>query len=322
MQLNLAKTHYPLVSICIPLYNAEEYISETILNLLNQSYENLELIIVDDHSSDRSVDIVKSYYDKRIHLFTNPKKGGNSARNFAFTQSVGQLIKFVDADDLCEPELIEKQVLKYLERNNTKNLIFSPVCKYYGNRKIELLPRTIDKDYKPGIELVIGIWVGQGFNCPHCYLMSRELIELSGGWNEAVLKNQDGEFFARVAATADEAISVPEVMALWRQTYKGVSANLKQESVVSHFDTLIQITEMVLDYDNKYENRQICENYIGLFVFTFYYYIYEHLTKLEILTKKYNFEINYPRRKKFLLFRMLLGKHKALIIMSKLYNHI
>jgi len=59
-----------------------------------------------------------------------------------------------------------------------------------------------------------------------------------------------------------------------------------------------------------------------LFVFTFYYYIYEHLTKLEILTKKYNFEINYPRRKKFLLFRMLLGKHKALIIMSKLYNHI
>ena len=98
--------NYPLVSILIPLFNAENYIEDTIAKALKQTYPNIELIIVDDHSTDNSFQLAQKYNSKNVRIYKNPKKGGNSARNYAFEKCNGEYIKFMDADDYCTDDLL------------------------------------------------------------------------------------------------------------------------------------------------------------------------------------------------------------------------
>lgn len=110
----------PLVSIITPIHNGEKTVKETIESVLSQSYKNFEMIIVDDVSSDNSVNIIKEYQanDKRIKLFQLEKQGGASiARNYALKQAKGKYIAFLDCDDLWYPEKLDKQI-NYMENNN------------------------------------------------------------------------------------------------------------------------------------------------------------------------------------------------------------
>ena len=102
-----------LVSVIMPNYNSERFIDETINSVLSQTYQNWELLIVDDCSTDKSVEIIKSYCDRdlRIKLFVNEKNSGAAAsRNRALRESTGKWIAFLDSDDLWLPEKLEKQL--------------------------------------------------------------------------------------------------------------------------------------------------------------------------------------------------------------------
>lgn len=109
-----------LVSIITPLYNAEKFVSETIESVLNQTYENWEMIIVDDCSRDSGPEIVREYQkkDKRIKLIQLEKNSGSAfARNKAIEESKGRYIAFLDSDDLWHPEKLEKQI-SFMKRND------------------------------------------------------------------------------------------------------------------------------------------------------------------------------------------------------------
>lgn len=109
-----------LVSIVVPMYNAESFISETLNSILNQTYQNFDVLCVDDISTDRTVEIVKSYMDEdaRIKLYQPEEKGGASmSRNLAIREAKGKYIAFLDADDVWLEEKLEKQI-QYMEANN------------------------------------------------------------------------------------------------------------------------------------------------------------------------------------------------------------
>ena len=99
-----------LVSVITPIYNSEKYISKTINSVINQSYKNLEIILVDDGSTDKTYEILKKYskMDKRIKLFHQKNKGAPLARNKGLEKSTGRYIVFVDSDDILEKDAIEK----------------------------------------------------------------------------------------------------------------------------------------------------------------------------------------------------------------------
>jgi len=101
----------PLVSICIPVYNAEPYIFKTLSSALNQTYKNLEIIIFDNCSTDKTADIIKSFNDSRITYHLNDKNYG-AFINFqkCVESGNGEFIKLLNADDLLKPTAIEKQV--------------------------------------------------------------------------------------------------------------------------------------------------------------------------------------------------------------------
>ena len=110
----------PLVSVITPVYNGENTIGKTIESVINQTFDDFEMIIVDDISTDNTKKIVEDYAkkDKRIKYYILPEKGGASAaRNMAIAKAKGRYIAFLDGDDLWYPEKLEKQI-KFMQDND------------------------------------------------------------------------------------------------------------------------------------------------------------------------------------------------------------
>jgi teichuronic acid biosynthesis glycosyltransferase TuaG len=90
----------PLVSVIMPVYNAEEYVSDAIQSVINQNYENWELLIIDDGSTDNSLGVINKFKDSRIKIFSQENKGVSAARNVALEKMSGVYFCFLDADDV------------------------------------------------------------------------------------------------------------------------------------------------------------------------------------------------------------------------------
>lgn len=108
-----------LITVIVPIYNREKYVAETIESIINQTYKNLEIILVDDGSSDNTLSIIKHYerLDSRIKVFVQKNMGICMAVRNAFRISSGKYIARCDSDDINELDRYEKQ-LKYLKENN------------------------------------------------------------------------------------------------------------------------------------------------------------------------------------------------------------
>ncbi|MDR2406552.1 MAG: glycosyltransferase [Bacteroidales bacterium] len=307
----------PLVSILIPLYNAQNYIEEAIQSCFRQTYKNIEVVIVDDHSTDASLLIAKQYESARLKVFSNPRKGANAARNFAFEHAQGEYIKFMDADDYCSDTMVENQLQRLLSDGANDTLIFSPVKMLYPDGYILEPARTIDNDFEPGMELAVAIWRGGGFNCPHCHLMHKDLVKKAGGWDESIIKNQDGEFFIRVASCASKALSVSEDFGVWRQTGSGVSSKVTPEALTSVVKTYRIISALILKYKNSEENRVMCAKRIGGFVYEFYPFCKPVFPEVFQLLHDLKQPLLLPERRMLKYLRCFLGWQLALKIIHR-----
>ena len=92
------------VSVIVPVFNSEKYINRCIESILCQSYSNLEIILVDDGSTDSTYDICKSFFDQRILLLQKENGGASSARNYGLLKAKGKYICFVDSDDVVDAD--------------------------------------------------------------------------------------------------------------------------------------------------------------------------------------------------------------------------
>lgn len=112
----------PLISVIIPMYNAEKYIYKNINSILNQDFSDFELIVVNDSSTDSSLNIVKGFNDKRLNIYTKINEGASKARNYGLKYAKGKYILFIDADDYIEPNTLSNYV-KIIEENNPDLII-------------------------------------------------------------------------------------------------------------------------------------------------------------------------------------------------------
>ena len=109
----------PLVSVCIPSYNGEGYIGRAVESVLAQTQDDFELIILDDQSTDRTVDVIKRFSDPRIRLIVNSSRLGQMGNwNKALREAVGSFIKLLPQDDLLYPACLEKQTDAFSKPEN------------------------------------------------------------------------------------------------------------------------------------------------------------------------------------------------------------
>ena len=127
-----------LISVIIPMYNAEKYISKNINSILSQTYSYFELIIVNDGSTDNSLDVVYKFSDERINIISKENGGVSSARNLGLSAAKGDYVFFIDADDYIEPNTLEKFV-DVIDSYNPDLIICGIFSETYKNSGHDLL---------------------------------------------------------------------------------------------------------------------------------------------------------------------------------------
>jgi GT2 family glycosyltransferase len=181
----------PLVSVVIIFLNAGDFIQEAIESVRAQTYENWELLLVDDGSTDRSSAIAKSYRERYPHKVrylehaAHQNRGMSASRNLGIAQAAGELIAFLDADDLWLPEKLERQVV-LMQRHPDVGLLANPALYYYPNGDKKAQAMTLS----PG-RLPLGAWAPKLLEsddnaaCPSAVLMRKDLAVRLGGFEEA-----------------------------------------------------------------------------------------------------------------------------------------
>ena len=201
-----------LVSVIIPCYNSDRWISEAINSVLAQTYPNIEIIVVDDGSTDSSLEIIKSY-GYRLKWVTGKNQGGNIARNRGFQLSQGKYIQWLDADDYLLPEKIARQV-EYLEQNNC-DAVYSDWRHQYHHQdgNCTLGEIKISGEQTNILEaLLFGWWAA-----PLAYLVSREKVLAINGWDEDLKAGQDRDFWIRVAIARAKFAYQPGCYSIYRR---------------------------------------------------------------------------------------------------------
>jgi glycosyltransferase involved in cell wall biosynthesis len=217
----------PLVSVIIPAYNAEISIAQTLESVLSQTYQNIEILVVDDGSSDKTAEIVKSFAqkDSRISLLQQSNAGVAAARNLAIEKSRGEYIAPIDADDIWYPQNLEKQVEYLIKSSASVGVVYSWSVDINESGLLTggFYNSTIEGEvYKA---LVYKYFIGNASSS----LLRRICFEKVGGYNckmkaENAQGCEDWELHLRIAEHYQFKV-VPEFLVGYRQITTSMSCN-------------------------------------------------------------------------------------------------
>lgn len=206
----------PLVSILIPAFNAENFIAGCIRSALAQTWKSKEIIVVDDGSTDRTLEVAKQFESDSVRVVTQAQQGAAAARNKAFSLSSGQYIQWLDADDLLSHDKIALQMHVARDLNNKRVLLSSGFGSFICRpEKAKFNPSVLWADHSP-TEWLFHKLDKNVFLQTACWLVSRELSEAAGRWDSRLLADDDGEFFARVILASDGVKFVPGAKVYYR----------------------------------------------------------------------------------------------------------
>jgi glycosyltransferase involved in cell wall biosynthesis len=196
---------HPLVSVIMPCFNGEKFISEAIESVINQTYKNWELIIIDDSSTDNSKKIIKQYYtaDKRIHYIQNKKnKGIPSTRNTGIKISNGEYIAFLDQDDLWMKDKLDLFIREFNRYDIKVGIIFSDI-------EIVFADNIISRNYKKvnyykiqklsKRDFIKELFMRNFIKSPSQVVLSKECFNKLGLLDERLHGGDDYDFWLRAA---------------------------------------------------------------------------------------------------------------------------
>jgi glycosyltransferase involved in cell wall biosynthesis len=207
----------PLVSILIPAYNAEEWIAESLGSVLAQTWENKEIIVVDDGSKDRTVEVARQFENQGVRVIRQENKGAAAARNTAFSLSKGDYIQWLDADDLLAPDKISKQ-MELVRQGVGKRTALSGAYGIFMFRThgTQFIPTELWCNRMSPAEWLVRKMSQNLYMQTATWLISRELTEAAGPWDTRLLGDDDGEYFCRVLMASDEVLFVPDARVFYR----------------------------------------------------------------------------------------------------------
>jgi glycosyltransferase involved in cell wall biosynthesis len=268
---NLRVETEPLISICMPAYNAGPYILESVKSIQSQSYQNWELVIVNDGSTDNTAKQLQTITDQRIRVFHQQNRGPGAASNKAFSMSKGALIKFMDADDLLSGDFLKWQVEAI--NNFTDNIGYSQWGRFYNNdlQTFKLSTGPITGDMSPSKWLISSMRSAEIMLQGAMFLIPRAVVEDAGLWNEELTLINDFEFYIRVLLHAKQLRYVEKSVLYYRSGLKGsVSSTTTLKAAKSAYLSTELGTGHLLNFSDRPEVRQLSADCFQRFVYTFY----------------------------------------------------
>ncbi|PEJ84962.1 glycosyl transferase [Bacillus toyonensis] len=212
-----------MVSIIVPVYNQEKYIEECIRSLLAQSYNNIEIIIIDDASIDNTVDIIKNINHTNVILVELPRNIGYSgAVTTGLFMAKGEFIAMQDSDDVSHPQRIEKQV-NFLLEHPEKELVGTCYSYSIDNHYFE---KEISQWLKFGEEIISSYKKGEHCICCGTILFRGHNFDRLGGFNRNLYLVEDYEFLSRYITNNVTVENIPEALYYYRIHSKQRSKDL------------------------------------------------------------------------------------------------
>ena len=218
----------PKVSIIIPAYNAESTIKYTLVSVREQTYRDYELIVIDDGSTDRTVEIVRELADDRVKVFSYKNAGLPTARNRGIQRATGEYIAFLDADDLWTKDKLEKQIA-ILEANPEVGVVYSQT--YCINSQSNVLYYCDPVSFTGNVlkELLLTNFLHNGSNPS----IRKQAVATVGEFDSSLNSSEDWDYYLRLAALYPFAV-VPEYQVLYRQTENNMSSNVARMKQASY----------------------------------------------------------------------------------------
>ena len=269
----------PLVSIIIPVYNAEKYIRETLASVINQEYLNWECIIINDGSTDESEKIILNSI-KSISKFKYIKinnQGLSNARNCGIRASTGEILQFLDADDLLLPQKISTQIEYFNTLDRKPVLSYTNYVTGYDNdiTKRHNYYKSPVITTKTPIAYIIKNWERSLSIPPHCFLISKSLFtDHRIDFNVCLPNHEDFECWAQLFKLQNEYIYIDKPLCIYRITDNSMSKKMRLmgEGFILAINSLLQkgifsMSEKVLLRKRKLSIKQ---DYLMFDLMTFF----------------------------------------------------
>lgn len=264
----------PLVSILIPAHNAEAWIADTLRSAIEQTYDPKEIIVVDDGSKDRTVEVAKQFESMGVRVVCQTQQGAAAARNHAISICRGDYIQWLDADDLLSPNKIELQMDTQRLHPNKKELLSSGFARFiYRDYKAEFQPTDLWADLSPVDWLVLKM--GKNLYMQTAtWLVSRELTVAAGPWDTRLLSDDDGEYFCRVLLASEGVRFVPGARVYYRGpgiAFQGLS-HIGQSSrkIDAHWLSMKLHMDYVRSLEDSPRVKEACINFLQTSQMYFY----------------------------------------------------
>lgn len=234
----------PLVTVFIPLYNCEAFIRDALESVINQTYSNLEILIIDDGSTDSSAEMVKAYTDSRIRLIqNNSNKGIPFTRNVGLQEANGKYLAIMDADDSAYLTRIEKQV-DYMENSPDIDAIGT----YY-----EIVGGKFDKVMKPkhisSDEIKAGLLFLNRISNPTSFIRLDTMKKYALRYNPMYFVAQDYDMWVQLSKVGKLAI-LPEVLLTYRTGHTNITKKSKAGKTIQRKKINDSIHRSILNFYN------------------------------------------------------------------------
>jgi len=249
----------PLVSIIIPAYNAQNWIHLCVRSALAQTWPKKEIIIIDDGSSDNTLEIVKTMESPSVKVISQENMGACAARNKGLSVAQGDYIQWLDADDLISPFKIELQLSNHRYAGDPEVLLSSAWGQfYYRPQSAKFIPSPLWQDLEAVDWLVLRL--KNQYPMPlHSFLVSRTLSEKAGLWNERLIRNQDGEYFFRVISKCRAVKFVPQARCYYRKANpRSITKNKSYAAMESLYISTVLTVIHVLNREDSGLTREAC----------------------------------------------------------------
>lgn len=258
----VSQSSKPFISVIIPVYNVENYLEECFDSIINQTYKNIEIIVVDDGSLDSSKEICDAYADKykQFNVIHQKNAGVSEARNTAINEASGKYLLFVDSDDMLADCTVIENLVEFLQRTNAKITYCTSVIRFH--EVIPAISEKTDVDTKdnPAIftpnELLSYAKRNHTFLASCSFVVAREYIINYQLFFRKGIAHEDTEWIPRILYSEEEqkVYLFTKPFYLYRFNSCSITSSLSQQRCDSMFLILSELFERIL-VSSKYEKK-------------------------------------------------------------------
>jgi glycosyltransferase involved in cell wall biosynthesis len=286
----------PLISILIPAHNAEQWIATAIRSALAQTWNPKEIIVVDDGSSDRTLEVARQYASDTVRVITQPNQGASAARNCAFSACRGDYIQWLDADDILAPDKVALQMAVVEDGAGGRTLLSSEWGKFmYRSSRAHFAPSALWEDLSP-VEWLLRKLGRNLYMQTATWLVSRELTVAAGPWDTRLMGDDDGEYFCRILLASNGVRFVPGSKVYYRCFgYTGLNyLGSSPEKLTAHWTSMRLHMKYLQSLEQSDRVNAACLEYLRTSLIYFYPERQDILAVAESMASEFGDQLGAP----------------------------